>query len=137
MIGVDLSPAMVERARARAVYDAVHVAEITAFLEADGHGPIDLIAACDALIYFGDLRQVIVPAAAHLAPDGVVAFTVERGDIYPFRLTDAGRFTHHRDHLIEVAAAANLAVVVLDEAILRYEYGNPVHGLVAVFGRRS
>ena len=137
LIGVDLSPAMVERARARAVYDAVHVAEITAFLEADGHGPIDLIAACDALIYFGDLRQVIVPAAAHLAPDGVVAFTVERGDIYPFRLTDAGRFTHHRDHLIEVAAAANLAVVVLDEAILRYEYGNPVHGLVAVFGRRS
>jgi predicted TPR repeat methyltransferase len=132
LMGVDLSPTMVERARAREVYDVLHVAEITAFLQADANGQFGLITACDALIYFGDLRQVVVPAASRLAPDGVMAFTVERGDAYPFTLTDSGRFTHHRDHVIEVAAAASLSVVALSDVVLRYEYGNPVAGLVAV-----
>ena len=133
LIGVDLSPAMIERARERDVYDVLHVAEITAFLNSRDDERFDLIAACDALIYFGDLRQVVIAAAGRLAPDGVLAFTVERGDAYPFGLTDSGRFTHHRDHVIEAAAAAGLSAVRVDDAVLRYEYGDPVWGLVAVF----
>jgi predicted TPR repeat methyltransferase len=133
LIGVDLSPAMIERARERDVYDVLHVAEITAFLNRGDTERFDLIAACDALIYFGDLRQVVIPAAGRLAPGGVIAFTVERGGHYPFRLTDSGRFTHHRDHVIEAAAAASLSVVRVDDAVLRYEYGDPVWGLVAIF----
>ena len=93
-----------------------------------------LIGSCDALIYFGDLRQVIVPAARRLVPGGLLAITVERGDAYPWALADSGRFTHHRDHLVEAAAAAGLSVVSVDDAVLRFEYGNPVTGLVAVFG---
>jgi predicted TPR repeat methyltransferase len=135
LVGVDLSPTMVERARAREVYDVLHVAEITSFLAASPDFRFDLIAACDALIYFGDLRQVLVPAASRVAPDGVVAFTVERGDVYPFALSDSGRFTHHRDHVVEVAAAAGFSIVGLEDAVLRYEYGNPVRGLVAIFRR--
>jgi predicted TPR repeat methyltransferase len=67
----------------------------------------------------------------------VMAFTVERGDVYPFRLTDSGRFAHHRDHVIDVAEAAGLSAVHVTDAVLRYEYGNPVSGLVAVFSRES
>jgi predicted TPR repeat methyltransferase len=136
LTGIDLSPAMVDRARARDVYDLLHVAEITAFLqaEADAHRRFDVIASCDALIYFGDLRQVVVPAALSLEPRGLLAITVERGDDYPYALADSGRFTHHRDHVIQAAAAASLSIVSVEEAVLRHEYGNPVQGLVAVFG---
>jgi predicted TPR repeat methyltransferase len=88
--------------------------------------------SCDTLIYFGDLRQVLVPAARRLVPDGVFAFTVEQGTRYPLRLTDSGRFAHHRQHLVEAAADAGLEVVELTEHVLRYEYGTPVTGLVAV-----
>ena len=125
---------MIARSRARSVYDVLRVAEITAFLQQEEEARFDLIAACDALIYFGDLRQVIVPAAARLAAGGMIAFTVERGDAYPFALTDSGRFTHHRDHVTEVAADARLSLLSLTDAVLRYEYGNPVQGLVTVLG---
>jgi predicted TPR repeat methyltransferase len=137
LTGVDLSPAMIDRARARGVYDGLHVAEITAFLrtEAAAGGDVDLIASCDALIYFGDLRQVVVPAALRLVRGGLLAITVERGDAHPWTLADSGRFTHHREHLVQAAAAARLSVVSVEDAVLRHEYGNPVQGLIAVFAR--
>jgi predicted TPR repeat methyltransferase len=128
MTGVDLSPEMIELARARNIYDRLEVAEITRWLAGNGDN-FDLIAACDCLIYFGDLRQVVVPAAKRLAPGGVLAFTVERGDQYPFRLTDTGRYTHNAKHVREVADEAGLCVARLDEAYLRMEYGEEVTGL--------
>lgn len=133
LAGVDLSADMVTRARAEGVYDSLQVAEITAYLADEAIGTFDLVAACDTFIYFGDLRQVVAPAARCLAPGGVLAFTVERGDTYPLQLTDSGRFAHHVRHLTEVAAGAGLSVVEIAEHVLRYEYGAPVTGLTAVF----
>jgi predicted TPR repeat methyltransferase len=135
LTGVDLSTSMIERARARGVYDDLHAAEMTAFLQIAPDEPFDVIAACEALIYFGDLRQVIAPAARLLSPDGLVAFTVERGDVDPFRLTDSGRFAHHRNHVCASAEDAGLTVARIDEGTLRYEYGNPVPGLMVVLRR--
>ncbi|HEX3998519.1 MAG TPA: methyltransferase domain-containing protein [Pirellulales bacterium] len=121
LIGIDLSVEMIERASRRTVinagdpnrlYDHLEVAEITAWLADQRPRPqtgvpaessrFDVVAACDTLIYFGDLRQVIPAAARHLAPGGVLGFTVEQGEEFPFRLGDSGRFAHHRDHLLEV-----------------------------------
>jgi predicted TPR repeat methyltransferase len=128
MSGVDLSPEMIELARARNIYDRLEVAEITRWL-GENSEQFDLIAACDCLIYFGDLRQVVLPAAKRLAPAGVFAFTLERGEQYPFRLTDTGRYTHTAQHVREVAAEAGLQVARLEEAYLRMEYGAEVTGL--------
>ena len=92
----------------------------------------DLIVCCDCLIYFGDLRQVLLPAAALLCPKSLFAFTLERGDRYPHRLSDTGRYTHHIDHVREGAAEAKLKVARLEEQFLRTEYGSPVTGLFVV-----
>ncbi len=130
--GVDLSGQMVAKARDRAIYDALHVAEITAFLAEPEGAPYDLIVSCDTVIYFGDLRQLILPSAPLLTNDGLLAFSTEKGDTYPFRLTDSGRYAHHADHVTEVAAEAGLTLVSLTEETLRFEYGEPVIGLIAV-----
>jgi predicted TPR repeat methyltransferase len=131
MIGVDLSPEMIELARARNLYDRLEVAEITAWL-ARAQQQFDLIVACDSFIYFGDLNQVVAPAARLLRPSGVFAFTVEKGARQPFALTDSGRYEHHPDHVREVARAAGLEVVQLEESFLRMEYGEEVTGLFVV-----
>jgi predicted TPR repeat methyltransferase len=130
LVGVDLSPEMVDLARGRGIYDHLEVAEITKWL---GRNPqqFDLIVACDCFIYFGDLSQVAGPAAQRLRANGVFAFTVEKGR-YPFALTDSGRYEHHPDHVREVAAAAGLHVERLEEAFLRMEYGEEVTGLFAI-----
>ena len=53
---------MVEKARARQVYDELIVAELTAHLQSAA-GTYDLIAAADTLVYFGDLQPVCAAAA--------------------------------------------------------------------------
>ena len=136
MVGIDLSPQMVELARARNLYDRLEVAEITDWLHRSSDH-FDLIAACDCLIYFGDLRQVVVPAAQLLNQGGAVVFTVERGDRYPFHLTDSDRYTHHPDHIREVAEEAGLRVVCLEEGYLRMEYGKEVTGLFVALKKAS
>jgi len=130
LTGVDLSPEMVEHARARAIYDSLHVGEITAWL-ADCQERYDLIVACDTLIYFGDLAPVIRAAKSRLADDGVLAFSVERGAVHPYQLTDSGRYAHHKDSIAALAADAGMELLRLEEGFLRMEYGSEVTGLIA------
>lgn len=128
LAGIDLSPQMVELARQRGIYDALEVAELGEWLAAC-EDKFDLIVACDTLIYFGDLRQALIPAAALLNGGGVLAFSVEKGGHAPFRLNDNGRYSHHPEHVREVAAEAGLLVERLEEGYLRMEYGEEVTGL--------
>jgi len=137
LAGVDLSPEMVAKCQEQdALYDALHVAEITSFLEDQIVKDVsyDLIVACDTFIYFGDLAQVIGPASKLLTPNGKLVFTVEKGDMAPFKLTDSGRYSHASSHIRSVASNSNLNVIHLEEGFLRYEYGEPVAGWVATLG---
>jgi len=93
---------------------------------------LDLIVACDCLVYFGALSPGPGSAAKRLKPGGCFAFTTERGEKYPFHLADSGRYTHHPEHVREVAAKAGLVVVRLDKGFLRTERGVEVTGLLAL-----
>ena len=131
LVGIDLSPEMIEHAQERDIYDQLEIAEITEWLD-QTEGQFDLIVACDCLVYFGDLQPVAASAARRLKPGGCFAFTTERGEKYPFHLADSGRYTHHPDHVREVAASAGLVVGRLDEGFLRTERGVEVTGLLAL-----
>jgi predicted TPR repeat methyltransferase len=135
LVGIDLSPDMVARAATTGVYDELEVAELTEWLTRSTGTEFDLIAACDTLIYFGDLRQVLTPAAHRVRGGGRIAFTVERGDSAPFQLTDSGRYVHTESHVRAAADDAGLTVSSVRETVLRYEYGEPVAGLVVVLRR--
>lgn len=132
LVGMDLSPEMIERAEQTGLYDQLAVAEITAWLLQLDAPTFDLIVACDTLNYFGDLRQVVLAAAKRLRCRGRLAFTVEHAEFHPFRLTDSGRYTHSELHIREVAKEAGLVVSRISVALLRYELGAAVSGLVAI-----
>ena len=132
LIGVDLSPEMLAKADLQDVYDMLECAEITQWLSCDPQQPFDLITFCDTLIYFGDLQKVISGCIHHLKPAGFIAFTLEKGEVFPFKLSDSGRFQHHRNHIRDLARDANLKIVHRSEEVLRLEYGKPVIGLVTV-----
>jgi predicted TPR repeat methyltransferase len=134
LTGVDLSPEMIELARARNIYDRLDVGEITAWLGRDSE-TYDLILTCDCLIYFGDLSPIIGAAAARLKPGGHMALSSELGSRHPYHLTDTGRYNHHPQHVREVAAAAGLRTARIDESFLRHEYGEKVMGLYGVLAR--
>lgn len=130
--GVDLSPDMLEKAREKGVYDDLHQAELTHWLQERKGESFDLIACCDTLIYFGDLTDVIRLAVAALKPGGIMGFTLEKSDRSPLELGDSGRFRHHRNHIREAAKAAGISDFRIVEKVLRKEYGENVAGLVTV-----
>lgn len=134
LTGVDLSRPMLELARGRNLYDTLEVAEISAWLR-EATSSFDLIVACDSLIYFGDLRPVLLPAALRLNPGGLLVFTLEQGTDFPFRLHDNGRYTHEPGYVLQIADATGLRLLHLEAVYLRMEYGQAVTGLLVALAR--
>jgi predicted TPR repeat methyltransferase len=132
--GVDLSPAMLAKARERGLYDALAADDIVDHL-ARCATPFDLIVAADTLVYFGDLSPLFAAAAAALVPDGLFAFTAETHAGNGFRLGATLRFAHSRGYVEAQAAAVGLRPLALTEAAARREAGVEVPGLAGVFAR--
>ena len=140
LVGVDLSPRMIERARTRGDYDELVVAELTAFLAART-AAYDLIVSADTLVYFGRLEPVLTAAATALRPDGRLAFTVERAEDAEaadgFRLDPSGRYRHAETYLRRVLVGSGMAVETLEPVTLRLEGGQPVVGLLVLTRKMS
>ena len=132
--GIDISAAMLKKAEARGVYDRLTKADLqTLELRA---GQADLITAADVFLYVGALEGIVVKVAAALAPAGLFAFSVEENDnSEPFRLRESRRYAHTRAYLEQVLRNSDLALVSLDEAVLRQDRNAPVEGLVVLASR--
>lgn len=136
LVGVDLSPRMLEKAAARAVYDEVRAAELTSYL-ASSPRAFDLVAASDTLNYFGDLAEALAAAAGSLRPGGQLVFTLEHapeGDPLPagYRIHPDGRYMHAESYVRKSLAAAGFAAPVIEGAFLRREGDAYVRGLVVL-----
>lgn len=137
LVGIDLSARMLDKARDRAVYDDLVVAELTTYMR-EHRGEFDLIASADTLCYFGELNEAIAAAASSLRPGGHLVFTVEHADPalgVDHQLNPHGRYSHAEGYVRRVLAAAGLEVVKLDRASLRLESLRPVDGLVVTAQR--
>ncbi|MCS3747975.1 putative TPR repeat methyltransferase [Xanthomonas arboricola] len=131
LVGVDLSPGMVAKARQRGGYDMLEVAELTAYLQGrPTHW--DVIASADTLVYFGALHPVLAAAAAALRPGGVLGFTVEALETAAdaVELDASGRYRHSHAHVLAALHSAGLQPIAIALDVLRSERGQPVHGWV-------
>ncbi|CAK0762273.1 putative TPR repeat methyltransferase [uncultured Gammaproteobacteria bacterium] len=135
LAGVDLSPRMIERARARAIYDHLRVGDLFEALAEPGPG-WDLIVAADVLAYLGPLGPLLTAVAAALGAKGRFMATVERldDDNDQVRLLPSRRYAHSLGHIRATAAAARLVVLDLTAITVRQEAGYPVCGLLMVLG---
>jgi len=127
LTGVDLSPRMIELARARAVYDALHVADIEDFLARD-KASYGLILAADVLVYLGDLGPIMCGVCERLRPGGFFIFTTERSPEKDFELGEKRRWRHSEAYLKRIAAAHGLELAGLIACSPRLEAGAPVEG---------
>ena len=136
LIGVDLSAAMIAKAEALGVYDALEVAELGEFMAARP-ASFDLIVSADTLVYFGRLDEVLQTAARCLRPAGYLVFTVERlpEGTAPFVLNPHGRYAHSRGYIEATIARAGLTLHRLDDVVLRHENKQPVAGLLVLAAR--
>jgi predicted TPR repeat methyltransferase len=131
-IGVDLSPGMIEKARATGLYAELRKADMLEALRTSPDSSADLILSADALIYIADLRPVMKEAERVLTPGGVLAFTLERHEGDGVVMGEAMRYAHSTSYVHASVQAAGLTLSKLEERSARNEKGTPVPGLLVV-----
>jgi predicted TPR repeat methyltransferase len=141
LVGVDLSPAMLDKARRRGVYDRLVAAELIEHLE-ENADEFDLVVAGDSVIYFGDLSSLCAAVAKRMRPLARFVFTVEKldedfakenlggGQQAGYRLDPSGRYRHRREYLRQVLAQSGLGVDSITDLVLRKECDRPVVGML-------
>ena len=131
LVGVDLSQAMLDKARARGVYDDLVVSDLGAFLQSNTD-IADLISATDVLIYIGNLGPLFSAASARLAVGGMFAFSTETPDGLNdgLRLQSIGRYAHSVQYIEKLAAANSFKVSTRIATVIRTENAQPVKGFL-------
>ncbi len=132
--GIDLSPQMVLKARARNVYTNLVVDDIERLLT-QTRNAYDLILAADTLVYLGDLVPLMAGVASWLNKGGFFLFTVEAKEGEGFELGPKRRWRHSDPYLRAVAANSGLSVAGMLQCVPRTEAGVPVEGLAVALSK--
>jgi predicted TPR repeat methyltransferase len=131
LTGIDLSAAMIEKARERGIYDELRVGDIHD-ISPTGVPPFDLVTSCDVFCYLGDLAPIFQKMTALLRPGGLFAFTVEAMDEGTYLLNQTRRYTHSPRYIQNLAQESGYDLLALDRTVLRTERRQDVEGFVAV-----
>ena len=108
LVGVDLSPRMLELAKARGVYSQLILAdagEVLSQAKTDSYGAI---IAAEVFIYVGELTEIFAGVGRALASRGVFAFSIEGLAAGRYRLQPTGRYAHALEYVRSLAADAGL-----------------------------
>ncbi|MEM6902961.1 MAG: tetratricopeptide repeat protein [Pseudomonadota bacterium] len=140
--GIDLSPAMLEEARKKGIYNALHEGELVAEmakLEADSY---DFVVAGDVFCYIGALEDTFKQVARVSKPQAGFLFTVEAMTLNEVDagaedhiLRHSGRYAQHRDYIERLAAENGFDVMQIGQETIRLEYGKPISGWVSLLQR--
>jgi predicted TPR repeat methyltransferase len=128
--GIDLSPRMIDKARATGHYAELDVADMLAGLRTKPDASTELILAADAMVYVADLAPVLVEAARVLTSGGLIAFTTETHSGEGVLLGAGLRYSHSAAYVRASVEAAGLKLSHLDNLSARNEDNVPAPGLV-------
>ncbi len=131
LVGIDLSPDLLDTARKKKIYHDLVCGDLVQVMgERDDR--FDLVTCCDALYFLADLTGFFAAAASRLAPGGVLAFTLDPcADQYDVSMTGEGEYAHSRRYVRRLAAASGLEEVAIE--ILEHRF---YPGFYCAFGKR-
>ena len=146
LVGVDLSPGMLAKARETGRYSRLETAELVAMMRGEHASSYDVVTAADVFVYVGRLDDAVREIARLLRPGGHAAFTVESLDALPdasstpdrdrgYRLNSSGRYAHTLGYLQRLARENAFAAIEVRESPIRLEQGKPVQGYVVLWRR--
>jgi predicted TPR repeat methyltransferase len=140
--GIDLSAAMLEKARAKNIYDHLFEGDMIGFM-AGAAQKYDAITCAATLIHFGDLAPALDAAVVALRDGGRLICTLfpneadENGVSAAALpgLAQGGCYAHGRTYIRDAAGKAGFAVEMLEAHIHEYSKGVPRQGLVVALRR--
>ncbi len=148
LVGADLSPKMIERARARNCYTRFECADLVTALHGNPPQAFDVITAADVFVYVGRLDAVVSAARRALRTQGLFAFSTEAAEdastaaraaaprgaaAAGYVLCTSGRYAHTESYLRELAARNHFEIALLRKMRIRFEHRRPIMGWLAVW----
>jgi predicted TPR repeat methyltransferase len=137
LIGVDLSPRMLEIAARRGAYAKLEQGELLEVLARMPAASVHAVLAADVFIYIGDLAAVFAAVARVLAPRGLFAFSVEGLESGSYQLQPTGRYAQSPGYLRSLAAQCGLEERALQRTRIRREGRGHAEGWLALFARKA
>jgi predicted TPR repeat methyltransferase len=131
IVGVDLSPRMIQMAKERGVYDELCEEDLVAALR-QRRESADLILAADVFIYLGRLDETFGEVYSGLRAGGLFAFTIEHDDSADYVLRRSRRYAQSVEYLRRLARELNFAEISVETVVLRMEKDQPVDARVVV-----
>lgn len=135
LVGVDLSPKMLELAGRRECYDELVVGELCAFMRSRASS-FDAVISADTLVYFGAIEEALAGAYVALRPGGVFIATFEAllddAGSDAFRIEIHGRYVHRESYLRSALEGAGFMIAVIQRETLRQELLKDVVGYLVL-----
>lgn len=134
LVGIDLSPRMIERSTARGCYDELAVSELSLYMRSHP-GEFDAVISADTLVYFGDLQEPLCAARETLRTGGFLIFTLEAlsdSAAANYKLEAHGRYAHSEGYVQRSVQESGLELQTLTTQVLRQERAKDVTGFLVV-----
>jgi predicted TPR repeat methyltransferase len=129
LIGIDISPRMLAKAKEKNIYDELIEGDIVTALS-KVQEPLDLILAIDTFVYFGNLEEVFQACYQVLKKNGLFSFSVEEGFGDDYHLETTGRYTHAQNYIKNLIQKNNFELVDSQSVDIRMQAEKPVRGVV-------
>lgn len=127
LVGVDISPKILEQARKLGLFDELFVADVAYALVCAESESIDVLFSADTLGYLGDLAAVFEESARVLRAGGRLVFSVEANrKLSAFKLGPSRRCAYSQAYLLRLAERYQLETEHFQTVGLRTEEGEVV-----------
>jgi predicted TPR repeat methyltransferase/TolA-binding protein len=120
LAGIDISKKMLEKARAKKIYDDLLAGDICELLP-QLPDLFDLFIAADVMIYIGKLDALFNAVSNKALPGAYFVFSVESDQENDFILQPTGRYAHAKDYIARLAAANSFTVIAQEKSGIRKE----------------
>lgn len=139
LVGLDLSPRMIDKAQTLQCYDQLIVGDLIDWLNSSGEETFNLVVAADVLNYLGNLSPVLSSITHRLEPHGHILFSVESADqnCPQYHLDSTGRYRHNPEHICQLASLNGLRVIHRKSSVLRREKEIDVQGELFLLQKAS
>ncbi|MFH2123049.1 MAG: tetratricopeptide repeat protein [Pseudomonadota bacterium] len=126
LIGLDLSPKMLEVAGKKGLYDSLHETDICSFLSGS-KVLFDLFIAADVFVYIGDLQEIFSLVKKRAGTGAVFLFSSELAS-EGFCLKPMGRYGHAESYIRDLARETGFSMIQVTAANIRKEKEEWIRG---------
>jgi len=129
LVGVDLSPNMLEVAKERGLYDELVCSDLLSFL-VRSVDRFDLVVAADVFVYVGALEVVFRATRQAMRHGGLFSFSFEASEDQDLVLRSSRRYAHSVSYIERLAASHGFEVLRMESSVIRKEAGEDMHGFL-------